>query len=79
MTEWDQILKKLNGFELPDATLQADHIVTQMLEGIRVGSRNRETVREYLIMHLLAAEKRGEQRGMIMALVEAKQHNLGCD
>jgi hypothetical protein len=74
MTEWDEILKKLNGFDLPDATLQADHIVSQMLDGLRVGSHNRDTVREYLIMHLLSAEKRGAK-----AAIEEKFRNYGCD
>ena len=74
MSEWDEILKKLNGFDLPDATVQADHIVMQMLDGLRVGPHNRETVREYLIMHLLSAEKRGAKDA-----VKAKFRNYGCD
>jgi hypothetical protein len=74
MTEWDEILKKLNGFDLPDATLQADHIIMQALDGVRVDSHNRAQVREYIIMHLRAAEKRGAK-----AVVEAKFQNYGCD
>lgn len=75
MSEWDEILKKLNGFDLPDATLQADHIIMQALDGVRIDSHNRERVREYLILHLLSAEKRGINK----ALIEAKRQNLGCD
>ena len=74
MTEWDEILKKLNGFDLPDATLQADHIIAQALDGQRVDSHNREKVREYLILHLISAEKRGAKDA-----VRAKFRNYGCD
>ena len=79
MSEWDAILGKLNGFDLPDATLQADHIIMQALDGVRIGSHNREKVREYLIMHFLSAEKRGRIEGINKALIEAKRHPIGCD
>ena len=72
--EWDQILKKLNGFDLPNVTLQAEHIIMQALHGVRVDSHNRETIREYLIMHLRAAEERGAK-----IYVESKFKNYGCD
>jgi hypothetical protein len=79
MSEWDEILKKLNGFDLPDATLQADHIIMQALDGVRIDRHNRERVREYLILHLISAEERGRREGITKALVEAKRQNLGCD
>ncbi len=74
MHEWDEILRKLNGFDLPDATSQADHIIAQALDGVMIRSHNRDTIREYLVLHLLAAEKRGAK-----AAIEAKFKNYGCD
>ena len=40
----------------------------QALDGVRVDSHNRAQVREYIIMHLRAAEKRGAK-----AVAEAKR------
>ena len=72
--EWDEILKKLNGFNLPNVTEQAEHIIMQALHGVRVDSHNREAIREYLIMHLKAAEERGAKEN-----IKAKFKNYGCD
>lgn len=73
--EWDEILKKLNGFDLPDAISQADHIITQALDGVRISSQNCDQIRQYLVQHLQASEERGYKR----CVIEAKFKNRHGD
>jgi len=63
-TDWTALLRAANGLDLLNAEKQADWIMEQMLEGTRVGDGNRITVRDYLVMHLEAAEERGRKTQM---------------
>jgi hypothetical protein len=60
--DWKALFRSNNGLDLPNAETQADWIMEQMLEGTTIGDGTRITVRNYLVMHLEAAEERGRKR-----------------
>ncbi len=59
--------------DFPNATLHAEHIHWQ-LDRFARQRPNPEALREYLIMHLIVAEKRG-----VKVFVQSKFGNYGCD
>jgi hypothetical protein len=61
-TDWEELFRSDNGLDQPTAEKQADWIMEQMLEGTFVGDGSRITVRNYLVMHLQAAEERGKRK-----------------